>query len=51
MDRKEKDRHLDVSGEANRDKHINFIAEEKMKKIRLMNLRQVQCQVTRSIKK
>ena len=24
----QKDRHLDTPGEANRDKHINFLAEE-----------------------
>ena len=29
MSKKQKDRHLDVPAEANRDKHINFIAEEK----------------------
>ena len=29
MDKKQKDRHLDVPAEANRDKHINFIAEER----------------------
>jgi hypothetical protein len=29
MDKKPKDRHLDVPSEANRDKHINFIAEER----------------------
>ena len=29
MSDKQKDRHLDVPGEANRDKHINFVAEEK----------------------
>ena len=32
MERKEKDRHPDVPGEANRDKHINFIAEENNEK-------------------
>jgi hypothetical protein len=32
MSKKEKDRHLDVPGEANRDKHINFIAEENNEK-------------------
>ena len=26
---KQKDRHLDVPAEANRDKHINFMAEER----------------------
>ncbi len=26
---KPKDRHLDVPGEANRDKHINFVADER----------------------
>jgi hypothetical protein len=29
MSRKQKDRHLDVPAEANRDKHINFVAEER----------------------
>jgi hypothetical protein len=29
MSRKQKDRHLDVPSEANRDKHINFVAEER----------------------
>jgi hypothetical protein len=29
MSKKQKDRHLDVPAEANRDKHINFVAEEK----------------------
>ena len=29
MSKKPKDRHLDVPGEANRDKHINFVAKEK----------------------
>ncbi len=29
MYKKQKDRHLDVPAEANRDKHINFIAEER----------------------
>jgi len=28
MKKKPKDRHLDVPGEANRDKHINFVALE-----------------------
>jgi len=28
MDKKQKDRHLEAPAEANRDKHINFIAEE-----------------------
>jgi hypothetical protein len=28
MNKKPKDRHLDVPGEANRDKHVDFIAEE-----------------------
>jgi len=28
MSGKQKDRHLDVPAEANRDKHINFVAEE-----------------------
>jgi hypothetical protein len=28
MNKKPKDRHLDMPGEANRDKHVNFIAEE-----------------------
>jgi len=28
MDKKPKDRHLDVPAEANRDKHVNFIADE-----------------------
>jgi len=28
MERKQKDRHLETPSEANRDKHINFIAEE-----------------------
>ena len=28
-EQEKKDRHLDVSAEANRDKHINFIAEER----------------------
>jgi hypothetical protein len=32
MNKKEKDRHLDVPAEANRDKHINFIAEENNEK-------------------
>ena len=29
MSKKPKDRHLDVPGEANRDKHINFVANER----------------------
>jgi hypothetical protein len=29
MNKKQKDRHLDEPAEANRDKHINFIAEER----------------------
>jgi len=29
MSKKQKDRHLDVPAEANRDKHINFVAGEK----------------------
>ena len=29
MDKKQKDRHLDVPAEANRDKDINFLAEER----------------------
>jgi len=29
MNKKQKDRHLDVPAEANRDKHINFVAEER----------------------
>jgi hypothetical protein len=29
MNKKEKDRHLNVPSEANRDKHINFIADER----------------------
>ncbi|HET9826811.1 MAG TPA: hypothetical protein VFP87_15830 [Chitinophagaceae bacterium] len=29
MRRKQNDRHLDVPGEANRDKHINYLAEER----------------------
>lgn len=29
MDKKPKDRHLDVPSEANRDKHINFVALER----------------------
>jgi hypothetical protein len=29
MNKKQKDRHLDVPAEANRDKHINFTAEER----------------------
>ncbi|HEV8285485.1 MAG TPA: hypothetical protein VGQ09_14315 [Chitinophagaceae bacterium] len=29
MNKKQKDRHLDVPSEANRDKHINFVAEER----------------------
>ena len=29
MNKKENDRHLDVPAEANRDKHINFTAEER----------------------
>ena len=29
MKRKQKDRHLDVPSEANRDKHINFVALER----------------------
>jgi len=28
MEKKPRDRHLDVPSEANRDKHINFIAKE-----------------------
>ena len=28
MSKKQRDRHLDVPAEANRDKHINFIARE-----------------------
>ena len=28
MNKKQKDRHLDVPAEANRDKHINFVALE-----------------------
>lgn len=28
MDKRQKDRHLDVPSEANRDKHINFVALE-----------------------
>ncbi|HEY2722207.1 MAG TPA: hypothetical protein VGI82_10805 [Chitinophagaceae bacterium] len=28
MPEKQKDRHLDVPSEANRDKHVNFIAQE-----------------------
>ena len=27
--KKQKDRHLDVPAEVNRDKHINFVAEER----------------------
>jgi len=34
---REQDRHLQAPGEANRDKHINFLAEEReVKKIRPM---------------
>ena len=29
MSKKPKDRHLDVPGDANRDKHINFVANER----------------------
>ena len=29
MNKKPRDRHLDVPGEANRDKHINFVANER----------------------
>jgi len=29
MSKKPKDRHLDVPAEANRDKHINFVAAER----------------------
>jgi hypothetical protein len=29
MNKKQKDRHLDVPAEANRDKHINFAAQER----------------------
>jgi hypothetical protein len=29
MNKKERDRHLDLPAEANRDKHINFLAEER----------------------
>lgn len=29
MSKKQTDRHLDVPGEANRDKHINFVAAER----------------------
>jgi hypothetical protein len=29
MSKKPKDRHLDVPAEANRDKHINFVADER----------------------
>jgi len=29
MSKKPKDRHLDVPGDANRDKHINFVAKER----------------------
>jgi hypothetical protein len=29
MSKKPKDRHLDVPGEVNRDKHINFVANER----------------------
>ena len=29
MNKKQKDRHLDVPAEANRDKHINFVAQER----------------------
>ena len=29
MNKKQKDRHLDVPAEANRDKHVNFVAQER----------------------
>jgi hypothetical protein len=29
MNKKSRDRHLDVPAESNRDKHINFVAEER----------------------
>jgi len=32
MNEKPKDRHLDVPAEANRDKHVNFVAQEKGEK-------------------